>query len=115
MISRSGRAAVVRMNVELAGILRSLRQESRTPRMVAMGLDAVMASLGAEGGAVIRCPPGAFTEEPEVLHRVGAVGLTMKMAGMLLGQAEIGTPALAQEANGRPIATAVCRQRGSEK
>jgi diguanylate cyclase (GGDEF)-like protein len=115
MISRSGRAAIVRMNVELSGILRILRQESRSPRMVAMGLDAVMAALGAEGGAVIRCPSGVFAEEPEVLHRAGALGLTMKMAGMLLGQAEIAKPALAQEANGRPIATAVCRQRGSEK
>jgi diguanylate cyclase (GGDEF)-like protein len=115
MVSRNERAAVARMNVELAGILRSLRQESRAPRMMVMGLGGVMAALGAEGAAVIHCPPGAFADEPEILHRAGAVGLNMNTAGMLLGQAEIGAPALSQEASGRPIAVAVCRERGSEK
>jgi diguanylate cyclase (GGDEF)-like protein len=103
------------MNVELAGILRSLRQESRAPRMMVTGLGGVMAALGAEGAAVIHCPPGAFADKPEVLHHAGAIGLNMNTAGMLLGQAEIGAPALSQEASGRPIAVAVCRERGSEK
>jgi diguanylate cyclase (GGDEF)-like protein len=115
MVTRNERAAIARMNVELASILRSVRQESRAPRMIAMGLDSVMAAFGAEGAAVIRVVPGSVADQPEVLHRVGTIGLHTPTASMLLAQAEIGTPALSQEADGRPIAVAVCRQRMGEK
>ena len=103
------------MSTELSGILRSLRRESRVPAMIGAGLDAIMGSLGAEGAAVIRGAPGDATGEPEVLHRAGIIGLPNTAAGMLLWRAEVGTPALSQEMNGRPIAVAVCRQTTNEK
>jgi diguanylate cyclase (GGDEF)-like protein len=115
MSTQSERAAASRMSAELAGILRSLRRESRVPAMIATGLDAVMGSLGAEGAAVIRGVPGDATSEPEILHRAGIIGLPNTTAGMLLWRAEVGTPALSQEANGRPVAVAVCRQTANEK
>lgn len=103
------------MSTELAGILRNLRREASVPAMIATGLDAIMGSLGAEGAAVIRRAAGDSTSEPEILHRAGIIGVPSTAAGMLLGRAEVGTPALSQEANGRPIAVAVCRQTSSEK
>jgi diguanylate cyclase (GGDEF)-like protein len=115
MSTQSERAAASRMSTELAGILRNLRRESRVPAMIASGLDAIMGSLGAEGAAVIRGVPGDATSEPEILHRAGIIGLPSTAAGMLLWRAEVGTPALSQEANGRPIAVAVCRQTTNEK
>jgi diguanylate cyclase (GGDEF)-like protein len=115
MANQSERAAASRMSAELAGILRSLRRESHVPAMISAGLDAIMGSLGAEGAAVIRAAPGDANGEPEVLHRAGIIGLPNTAAGMLLGRAEVGSPALSQEANGRPIAVAVCRQTSNEK
>src|SRR5215469_1512576 len=109
MSTQSERAAASRMSTELAGILRSLRRESRMPAMMDTGLDAVIGSLGAEGGAVIRGAPEGATSEPEILHRAGIIGLPNTAAGLLLSRAEVGAPALSQEANGRPIAVAVCR------
>ena len=103
------------MSTELAGILRNLRRETRVPAMIAAGLDAIMGSLGAEGAAVIRGAAGDAAGEPEILHRAGIIGLPSSAAGMLLSRAEVGSPALSQEANGRPIAVAVCRQTTSEK
>ena len=103
------------MSAELAGILRSLRHESRVPAMIATGLDAVMGALGAEGAAVIRGAARGAAEEPEIMHRAGLVGLPATTAGALLWRAEVGTPALSQEPNGRPIAVAVCRQTNNEK
>ena len=72
-----------------------------------------MASLGADGAAVIRGTDAA--EEPEIIHRAGAIGFPAATAAMLLWRAEVGMPALSQEANGRPIAVAVCRQGSAEK
>jgi diguanylate cyclase (GGDEF)-like protein len=115
MTTQSERAAASRMSTELAGILRNLRREASVPAMIATGLDAIMGSLGAEGAAVIRRAAGDSTSEPEILHRAGIIGVPSTAAGMLLGRAEVGTPALSQEANGRPIAVAVCRQTSSEK
>lgn len=115
MVTRSERAVASRMNMELAGVLRSLRHETRAPELMATGLDAVMAALGAEGAAVIRGTPGAMSAEPEVLYRLGMIWLPASAAGTLLWQAQIGLPALAQEPNGRPIAVAVCRQSSIEK
>jgi len=115
MVTRTERSAISRMNVEMTGILRVLRQESRAPQMMAAGLTAVMAAFGAEGAAVIRGASGAASEEPEVLHRAGMIGPPATMAGTLLWQAEIGIPALSHEPNGRPIAVAICRHSSSEK
>jgi diguanylate cyclase (GGDEF)-like protein len=115
MVTRNERAATSRMNVELTAMLRGLRQESRAPRMMAMGLNRAMAALGAEGAAVIRALPDAVLEEPEVLHRAGIIGPPGAMASTLLWQAEIGVPAFSHEPNGRPIFVAVCRHTGSEK
>lgn len=103
------------MSAELAGILRCLRHELRVPAMIATGLDAVMGSLGAEGAAVIRGTARGAAEQPEIMHRAGLVGLPATTAGSLLWRAEVGTPALSQEPNGRPIAVAVCRQTNDEK
>jgi diguanylate cyclase (GGDEF)-like protein len=83
--------------------------------MIATGLDAIMTSLGAEGVAVIRGAPESAIEEPEILHRAGMIGLPNTSAAMLLWRAEVGTPALSQEPNGRPIAVAVCRGSNTEK
>lgn len=102
------------MTAELSGILRSLRHETRAPAMMATGLDAVMTSLGAEGAAVIRGATSA-ADEPDILHRAGMIGFPAVTAAMLLTRAEVGTPALSQEPNGRPIAVAVCRQTANEK
>jgi len=101
------------MSAELSGILRSLRREARVPAMMVLGLESVMASLSAEGAAVIRGT--AATDEPEIIHRAGMIGFPAATAAMLLWRAEVGTPALSHEANGRPIAVAVCRQATTEK
>lgn len=103
------------MSAELASILRCLRLESRMPAMMATGLDAIMGALGAEGTAVISGSATSAVDEPEVLHRAGMIGLPATSASMLLWRADVGTPALSQEPNGRPIAVAVCRQTRSEK
>src|SRR4051794_23165809 len=108
-------AAVARMNAELAGILRILRRESRVPELLATGLEAIMQALGAEGIAVIRGAPDSAATEPEVLHRAGMIGLPATSAAMLLWRAEIGTPALSVEPNGRPIVVTVCRDSSTEK
>ncbi len=102
------------MNAELSGILRSLRHESRVPEMMALGLESIMASLGAEGAAIIRGSPST-EEEPEIVHRAGMIGFPAATAAMLLWRAEVGTPALSHEENGRPIAVAICRQASGEK
>jgi diguanylate cyclase (GGDEF)-like protein len=102
------------MNAELSSILRSLRQESRAPVLMAAGLDAVMASLGAEGAAVVRHAANG-EDEPAILHRAGMIGFPATTAAMLLCRAEVGMPALSQEPNGRPIAVAVCRDAKNEK
>jgi len=103
------------MNAELAGILRILRRESRVPELLATGLEAIMQALGAEGIAVIRGAPDSAATEPEVLHRAGMIGLPATSAAMLLWRAEIGTPALSVEPNGRPIVVTVCRDSSTEK
>jgi diguanylate cyclase (GGDEF)-like protein len=103
------------MNEELAGILLSLRCESPTPQSMTTGLEAVMTALGAEGAMVIRGAPGSASEEPDVLHRAGMAGLPATTAGMLLWRAEVGTPALSREPNGRPVVVSVCRQSVTEK
>ena len=75
-----------------------------------------MASLGAEGAAVIRGAPRDATDEPDILHRAGIIGLpTRDRRACCSARAEVGTPALSQEPNGRPIAVAVCRQTTNEK
>lgn len=107
--------AVARMNAELAGILRILRQEPHAPQMLATGLEAVLRALGAEGIAVIRGVPDSAATDPEVLHRAGMIGLPATSAATLLWRADIGTPALSVEPNGRPIVVAVCRSSNSEK
>ncbi|HTI82112.1 MAG TPA: GGDEF domain-containing protein [Acetobacteraceae bacterium] len=114
MATQAERAAEARMNAELSGILRSLRRESRVPAMLALGLESIMASLGAEGAAIIRGSPAA-EDEPEIVHRAGMIGFPAATAATLLWQAEVGTPALSHEENGRPIAVAVCRQVSAEK
>jgi len=102
------------MNAELSTILRCLRQESRAPALIATGLDAVMASLGADGAVVIRGTNKA-DDEPDIMQRAGMIGFPSTTAAMLLCRAEVGTPALSQEPNGRPIAVAVCRDSKNEK
>src|SRR5579871_753280 len=114
MAIHSERAAT-RMNAELSGILRNVRHESRTSAMMATGLDSAMTSLGAEGIAVIRGAPGSASDDPEILHRAGMIGFPANTASMLLWRGEVGSPALSEEPNGRPIAVAVCRQSSSEK
>jgi diguanylate cyclase (GGDEF)-like protein len=114
MSTQSERAAASRMNTELSGILRSLRHEARAPAMMSTGLNAAMTALGAEGVAVIRCGKGA-EDEPDILHRAGMIGFPSVTAAMLLTRAEVGTPAMSQEPNGRPIAVAVCHQTAGEK
>jgi diguanylate cyclase (GGDEF)-like protein len=113
MATHAERATEARMSAELSGILRNLRREARVPAMMALGLESVMASLGAEGVAVIRGTAAA--EEPEIIHRAGMIGFPAATAAMLLWRAEVGMPALSHEANGRPIAVAVCRQATTEK
>lgn len=108
-------ATTSRVNAELFGILRCLRREEHVPRMMATGLDAIMGALGAEGVAVIRNAADTAAAEPEVLHRSGMIGLPATSAAMLLWRAEVGTPALSVEPNGRPIVVAACRQTSSEK
>jgi diguanylate cyclase (GGDEF)-like protein len=103
------------MTAELAGVLRSLRQEARSPQMMTTGLDAVMAAVGAEGAAVIRGAADSAAKEPDVLHRVGMIGLPATSAASLLWQAELGGPKMAVEPNGRPIVVGVCRQSSTEK
>ena len=115
MATQQQRAAIGRMNDELAGVLRCLRREARAPQMMTAGLDSILAALGAEGAAVIRGAASSVSEEPEVLHRAGMIGLPATTAGMLLWRAEVGTPALSQEPNGRPIAVSICRASNSEK
>src|SRR5262245_54201967 len=115
MTTRSERAAVSRTNAELSGILRGLRREARAPQMMTVGLDAIMAALGAEGVAVIRAASDAAAGEPQVLYRGGMIGLPATSAAMLLWRAEIGMPALSVEPNGRPVAVSVCRQCGGDK
>ena len=83
--------------------------------MIGAGLDAIMGSLGAEGAAVIRGAPGDATENPKYCIAPVSSACPAPTAGMLLWRAEVGTPALSQEANGRPIAVAVCRQTTNEK
>src|SRR5579863_9179879 len=114
MTTQAERAAEARMSAELSGILRSLRRESRVPARMARGLESVMASLGAEGAAVIRGTL-ATAEEPEIIHRAGMICFPAATATTLLWRAEVGTPALSHEANGRPIAVAVCGQANAEK
>jgi diguanylate cyclase (GGDEF)-like protein len=115
MATQQQRAAIGRMNDELAGVLRCLRREARAPQMMTAGLDSILAALGAEGAAVIRGAASSVSEEPEVLQRAGMIGLPATTAGMLLWRAEVGTPALSQEPNGRPIAVSICRASNSEK
>jgi diguanylate cyclase (GGDEF)-like protein len=115
MTTQHERAAISRMNDELAGILRCLRREGRVAELMATGLDAVMKALDAEGVAVIRGGPGAISEEPEVLYHAGRIGLPAMTASMLLWRAEVGTPAFSQEPNGRPIVVSVCWQSAIEK
>lgn len=113
MATQAERAAEARMNAELSGILRSLRRETQVPAMLALGLESIMASLGAEGAAIIR--GSSAEEEPEIVHRAGMIGFPAATAAVLLWRAEVGTPALSHEGNGRPIAVAVCRQASPEK
>lgn len=115
MTVQNNRAATARTNADLATILRCVRHEGRAARMIATGLDAAMAALGAEGVAVIRGAPDTAVAEPEVLHRAGMIGLPTTSAAMLLWRAEIGTPAMSVEPNGRPVAVAVCRQSSADK
>jgi diguanylate cyclase (GGDEF)-like protein len=103
------------MTAELAAVLRALRLEARSPQMMTTGLDAVAAAVGAEGAAVIRGAPDTAAREPEVLHRIGMIGLPATSAAALLWRAELGAPATAAEPNGRPIVVAVCRQSNTEK
>ena len=107
--------AATRVTAELSGILRSVRHESRMTAMMATGLDAAMTALGAEGIAVIRGAPTTPTDDPDILHRAGMIGFPANTASMLLWRAEVGTPALSEETNGRPIGVAVCRQASGEK
>ncbi len=115
MATQNQSTTVTRMHDELAGILRSLRHEVRAPQMMSTGLDAVLAALGAEGAAVIRGLAGSVSDEPEVLHRAGMIGLPATTAGMLLWRAAVGTPGLSHEPDGRPIAVSICRASGTEK
>src|SRR5262249_7375611 len=115
MTTQSERAAIARMNAGLADILRCLRCEQRQDRMMATGLDAMLATLEAEGVAVIRSAPDSATVEPEVLHRGGLIGLSAMSAAVMLWRANIGTPVLSAEPNGRPIAVGVCRENFREK
>src|SRR5579883_32670 len=114
MTTQSERAAVSRMNAELAGILRSLRREARASRMMHAGLDAIMAAVGAEGASVVR---GEANGDADliILHRSGTIGQPAVTAKSLLARALIGTPAFATEPNGRPLIAAVCRDSGDEK
>jgi diguanylate cyclase (GGDEF)-like protein len=102
------------MTAELSSILRCVRQEARAPALIASGLDAVMTALGAEGAVVVRGTKNA-DDEPDILHRAGMIGFPATTAAMLLVRAEVGTPAMSQEPNGRPIAVTVCRDTKSEK
>jgi diguanylate cyclase (GGDEF)-like protein len=115
MATQSERAAVFRTNAELTGILYRLRHESRHAELMAIGLDAIMTALGAEGAAIIRHRPNGESAAPEVLHRAGIIGLPDRLSVQLLSEAELGTPALSREANGRPIAIAMCRGSSSER
>jgi len=115
MTTQSERAAIARMNAGLADILRCLRREQRQDRMMTTGLDAMIATLDAEGVAVIRSVPDSATVEPEVLHRCGMIGPSAMSAAMMLWRANIGTPVLSTEPNGRPIAVGVCRENLREK
>jgi len=81
---------------------------------MAVGLDAVMTALGAEGVAVIRSTKNS-DDEPDILHRAGMIGFPATTAATLLLRAAVGAPALAQEPNGRPIAVTICRDIKSEK
>jgi diguanylate cyclase (GGDEF)-like protein len=114
MTTQSERAAVSRMNMELAGILRCLRRESRADKMMAAGLNAIMAAVGADGVAVIGGVPEGG-EELAILHRAGAIGQPAATAHSLLTRALIGTPAHATEPNGRPLIAAICRDGGDDK
>jgi diguanylate cyclase (GGDEF)-like protein len=114
MATQEERAAEARMNTELSDILRNLRRESRSPAMMALGLESAMTALGAEGAAVIRGTSTA-AEDPEILHRAGMIGFPAATAAMLLWRAEVGSPALSEEANGRPISVSICRQSSNEK
>ena len=115
MTTQSERAAIARMNAGLADILRCLRRELRQDRMMATGLEAMLTTLDAEGVAVIRSVPDSATVEPEVLHRCGMIGSSAMSAAMMLWRANIGTPVLSTEPNGRPIAVGVCRESFQEK
>jgi diguanylate cyclase (GGDEF)-like protein len=115
MTAQNSRAATARTNTDLAGILRCVREEGRAARMIATGLEAAMAALGAEGVAIIRGAPDTAVVEPQVLHRAGMIGLPATSAAMLLWRAEVGTPAMSIEPNGRPIAVAVCRLSTADK
>ncbi len=74
--------------------------------MMATALDAIMTALEAEGVAVIRDTPSG--NEAEMLYQAGSIGLTVATASVLLTRAEIGTPALSVEPDGRPVVVAVC-------
>jgi diguanylate cyclase (GGDEF)-like protein len=115
MTTPGERTSTSRLNVELTKILRCLRHEVRVQRMMATGLDAIMGALGAEGVAVIRGAPDTSVADPDILHRVGIIGMPATSATKLLYRAEIGMPALSVEPNGRLIAVAVCRQTSGEK
>ena len=114
MVTQSERAAVLRTNAELISILYRLRLDSRRAELMAIGLDAIMTALGSEGVAIVRHRPAAGSGEPEILHRAGLVGV-LESAVQLLYQAELGSPALSREPNGRPIAIAMCRGTDTER
>lgn len=82
---------------------------------MAKALDCIMLAVGAEGIAVIRSVPGSAAAEAHVLHQAGTTGVTTLTANLLLSRAQIGTPALSLEPNGRPIVAAVCRGNGGQK
>jgi diguanylate cyclase (GGDEF)-like protein len=115
MATQHERTANSRMNEVLARLLRCLRSEDRVSESMTTGLDSVVTALDAEGAAVIRCGPRSGSEDPEVLHRAGTIGLPAMTAGMLLWRAEVGMPALSHEPNGRPIVVSVCWQNAIEK
>lgn len=102
------------MNAELAGILRTLRREARSPKMMQAGFDAIMAAVGAEGAAVI-CGAPNRDDELVVMHRAGVIGQMAATAKSLLTLATIGTAAFAVEPGGRPAIVAICRDSGQEK